>query len=360
MSDSRRTEQRLLEVLLLALKLGFTAFGGPAAHVALLRDEVVRRRGWMTDAAFLDYLGITNLIPGPNSTEMVMHVSLARAGWRGLLLGGLGFILPASSITLLFAWLYQTFGSSPEIGGVLYGVKPVVIAVVVQAIWGLARSALKTSVLWLAALLAAVGYWIGVNELVLLFGIAALTFVASRGLARTGALEPVTLGAVFWLFLKIGATLYGSGYVLLAFLRNEFTGRGWLTQDQLLTALAIGQATPGPVFSSATFVGYVLAGVPGAVLATVGIFAPAFVLVWVTHPWLERLRALPWTARLLDAVNAAALGLMAAVAAQLVRDAVVDVWTLCIAVVSGVLLRFRVNTTWLLAAGALLGWATRG
>ncbi|NJK44954.1 MAG: chromate transporter, partial [Pleurocapsa sp. SU_196_0] len=173
--------------------------------------------------------------------------------------------------------------------------------------------------------------------------------------------EPVTLGAVFWLFLKIGSTLYGSGYVLLAFLRNEFVGRGWLTQDQLLTAVAIGQVTPGPVFSSATFVGYVVAGVPGAVLATVGIFAPAFVFVWVTHPWLERLRALPWTARLLDAVNAAALGLMAAVAAQLARDALIDLWTVGIAVVSSVLLvRFRVNTTWLLAAGALLGWVTRG
>jgi chromate transporter len=241
-------------------------------------------------------------------------------------------------------------------------VKPVVIAVVVQAIWGLMRPALKTPLLWGAAALAVLGYSLGVNELVLLFGIAALAFFAARGWrGGTGALEPVTLGAVFWLFLKIGATLYGSGYELLAFLQNEFVTRGWLTQEQLLAAVAVGQVTPGPVFSSATFAGFVMAGVPGAILATVGIFAPAFAFVAVTHPWLERLRALPWTARLLDAVNAAALGLMGAVAAQLARDAVVDGWTLALALASSVaLVRFRVNTTWLLLAGAVIGWVTRG
>jgi chromate transporter len=356
-----RSASPLLEVLALALKLGFTAFGGPAAHIAMLRDETVRRRAWLTDARFLDYLGITNLIPGPNSTEMVMHVSLSRAGWRGLILGGLGFILPASSITLLFAWLYRMYGTSPEFGGVLYGLKPVVIAIVVQAIWGLARPALKTPLLWGAALLAAAGYVAGINELVLLFGIAALTFAVSRGRLNTSTLEPIMLGAVLWSFLKIGATLYGSGYVLLAFLQNEFVTRGWLTREELLTAVAIGQVTPGPVFSSATFAGFLMAGVPGAVLATIGIFAPAFAFVAITHPWLERLRAIPWTARLLDALNAAALGLMVAVAAQLARDAITDALTVALALgSSAVLVRFKVNSTWLLLIGAVMGLASRG
>ncbi len=351
-----------LEVLGMAVRLGLTAFGGPAAHVAMLREEVVRRRGWLSDADFLDYLGTTNLIPGPNSTEMVMHAGMRRAGWRGLLAGGIGFILPAASLTLFFAWLYQTYGSRPELSGVLYGVKPVVIAVVVQAVWGLARTALKTPLLWFAAGLALLGYILGLNELILLFGIAGLTFVATRPSRRSPAiLEPVTLGAVFWLFLKIGATLYGSGYVLLAFIQNEFVGRGWLGQDQLLTAVAVGQITPGPVFSSATFAGYLMAGVPGAALATVGIFAPAFVFVYLTHPLLQRLRALPWTARLLDAINAAALGLMAAVAVQLARDALIDPVTIIIALVSsGLLVRFRFNTTWLLLGAGVIGWLVRG
>jgi chromate transporter len=353
-------DRRWLEVLGLALRLGLTAFGGPAAHIALLREEVVRRRAWLSDQTFLDYLGICNLIPGPNSTELLMHVSMSRAGWRGLIAGGLGFILPAASITLFFAWLYQTFGSRPELSGVLYGIKPVVIAVVVQAVWSLARPALKTPLLWLAALLAIAGYWFGINELALLFGVAALTFIATRARTIT-TLEPISLGMIFLLFLKIGATLYGSGYVLLAFLKNQFVTRGWLTESQLLTAVAIGQVTPGPVFSSATFAGYLMGGVPGALLATLGIFAPAFILVYITHPLLERLRALPWTARLLDAVNAAALGLMAAIAVELGRAALVDVVTLIIAVVSSiVLVRFKVNATWLLLAGALIGLIARG
>jgi chromate transporter len=350
-----------LEVLTLAVRLGFTAFGGPAAHIALLRREAVERKRWVSDQQFLDYLGICNLIPGPNSTELVMHVSMHRAGWRGLLAGGAGFIVPAALVTLFFAWLYQTSGSSPALQGVLYGIKPVIIALVVQAVAGLARPALKSPMLVVAALLAVAGYLLGVNELALLVGIAALTFAVTHAPRATSALEPFTLGALFWLFLKIGATLYGSGYVLLAYLNTEFVARGWLTEAQLLAAVAVGQFTPGPVFSSATFVGYVLGGVPGAGLATLGIFAPAFVFVYLTHPWLERLRTLPWTARLLDAVNAAALGLMGAVAWQLARGAVVDALTGVLFVVSSLLLvRFKWNATWLLVAGGLIGFAVRG
>ncbi len=354
-------KSRTLEVLRLALRLGFTAFGGPAAHIALLREEVVTRKAWLTDQRFLDYLGICNLIPGPNSTELVMHVAMQRAGWRGLIAGGLGFILPAASITLFFAWLYQTYGSSPSFTGVLYGVQPVVIAVVVQAIYGLAKPALKTPLLGAAALAAIIGYALGINELVLLFGIAGLAFLASRVSPRVTLLEPVSLVGLLLLFLKIGATLYGSGYVLLAFLKNEFVLRGWLTESQLLAAVAVGQVTPGPVFSSATFVGYLIAGVPGAVLATIGIFAPAFAFVYLTHPLLSSLRAQTWTTRLLDAVNAAALGLMVAVALQLVRAALIDAPTIAIALVSSVaLVRFKVNATWLLIAGGLIGFALRG
>jgi chromate transporter len=346
----------LLEVVKLMFWLGLTAFGGPAAHIALLREAVVKRRGWVTEARFLDYLGLVNLIPGPNSTEMVMHVSLERAGWRGLLLGGAAFIVPAASLTLLFAVLFERFGSSPIGTGVLIGVYPVVIAVVAQAIWGLASAALKHSSLIMAAALACVGYVLGLNELLILIVIAGAHFALTRGASKLRALEPITLTAILLLFLKIGATLYGSGYVLLAYLKNEFVLRGWLTEAQLLAAVAIGQVTPGPVFSSATFVGYLMAGIPGAILATIGIFAPAFFFVWITHPLLERLRQLEWTSKLLDAVNAAALGLMLGVTITLARDALRDVPTVLIALVSSVLLvRFKVNSTWLVLGGAMLG-----
>ena len=345
----------LQEVIGLMLRLGLTAFGGPAAHIAMLHQEVVVKRAWITEQQFLDYLGLVNLIPGPNSTELIMHVSLKKAGWRGLWLGGAAFILPAASITLLFAWLYQQYGTTPIGTGILTGIKPVVIAVVAQAIYALLRPALKTSSLMLLAALTALGYLLGINELVLLLTLVLAHFTFTRA-KPTLALEPISLGMVFLLFLKIGATLYGSGYVLLAYLKNEFVAQGWLTEPQLLAAIAIGQLTPGPVFSSATFVGFQMAGLSGAILATIGIFLPAFMFVWLTHPLLEKLRALPWTSRMLDAVNAAALGLMLGVLVILTRDAVVNVLTGLIAVFSLIgLVRFKINSTWLIAIGALLG-----
>ena len=345
----------LQEVIGLMLRLGLTAFGGPAAHIAMLHQEVVVKRAWITEQQFLDYLGLVNLIPGPNSTELVMHVSLEKAGWRGLWLGGAAFILPAASLTLLFAWLYQQYGTTPIGTGILTGIKPVVIAVVAQAIYALLRPALKTSSLMLLAALTALGYLLGINELVLLLTLVLGHFTFTRA-KPTLALEPISLSLIFLLFLKIGATLYGSGYVLLAYLKNEFVTRGWLTEPQLLAAIAIGQLTPGPVFSSATFVGFQMAGLSGAVLATIGIFLPAFMFVWLTHPLLEKLRALPWTSRMLDAVNAAALGLMLGVLFVLTRDAIVDVLTGLIAVFSLIgLVRFKINSTWLIAIGALLG-----
>lgn len=362
----------------MALRLGFTAFGGPAAHIAMLREEVVARRGWVSDQHFLDALGAVNLIPGPNSTELVMHIGMRRAGWRGLLAGGLGFILPAALLTLMFAVMYVEFGSHPQAQWLLYGIKPVIIAVVVQAIWGLSRTAFKTWRLALVAALVLGLHLTGVNELILLFTGAFLAATLERGAGQARVFGfmpiwlvsllqttvpagvPVTLGGLFLNFLKIGSVLYGSGYVLLAFLRGEFVTRGWITKAQLLDAVAAGQFTPGPVFSSATFVGYVIAGVPGAVLATVGIFAPAFVFVGLTGRLIAWLRSKPWTSSLLDGVNASAMGLMAAVTLELGRAALVDVPTVLLSLVALVaLIRFRINSTWLVLAGAVLGWLLR-
>jgi len=373
------------EVAGVALKLGVTAFGGPAAHIALLREEVVARRGWLSDQYFLDLIGATNLIPGPNSTEMVIHVGYIRAGWRGLVAAGALFILPAAAITLAFAWAYVRYGATPAGEWLLYGVKPVIIAVVVQALWGLGRTAVKGPFLAAVGAATALLYLLGFNELVLLFGGALLVFLVETALRRrargtpvaallpVGALSlpalpllalqaaavPVSLGTLFLTFLKIGAVLYGSGYVLLAFLRGDFVERlGWLTDQQLLDAVAVGQFTPGPVFTTATFVGYLVAGLPGAVLATLGIFLPAFLFVALLHPIVPRLRRWPWTAALLDGVNVAALGLMAAVAWQLGRDAIVDVPTALLAVAAALLLiRFKVNSAWLVLAGGAVGVA---
>lgn len=362
------------DVLRLALRLGFTAFGGPAAHIALLHDEVVRRRQWLTEEHFLDLLGATNLIPGPNSTEMVIHVGQVRAGWRGLIAGGLGFILPAAAMVLALAWAYVRYGTLPAAEWLLYGIKPVIIAVVAQALWGLGRTALKGPLLLAVAAAALVLYLLGGNELALLFGGGLLVLIARRlwrpGQAATalavplaaplaGWLQPgagpVDLRLLFLLFLKIGSVLYGSGYVLLAFLRNDFVVRlGWLTHQQLLDAVAVGQFTPGPVFTTATFIGYVLGGVPGAVLATVGIFLPSFVFVAAVNPLVPRLRHSPVMSALLDGVNAAALGLMAAVTWELGRAALVDGVTLLLALAAALLLfRFKVNSTWLVLGGGV-------
>uniref|UniRef100_UPI0035AFADC8 chromate efflux transporter n=1 Tax=Promineifilum sp. TaxID=2664178 RepID=UPI0035AFADC8 len=351
--DRPRPTGSAREVALLFLRLGLTAFGGPAAHIALFRDEVVTRRRWVTDAEFLDLLAASNLIPGPNSTEMAIHLGYVRAGWRGLVAGGTAFILPAFLIVLGVAALYARYGETPAVQGLLYGIEPVVIAVIAQAIWGLGRTAVKG---WLLALVGAAAfglYFLNVHELLLLFGGGLLVMLARNGrrlllamayvgagfkpaptdlmeaLWRVGAgfkpaptieAAPVALVTLFLTFLKIGAVLYGSGYVLVAFLQTEFVERlGWIGSEQLLDAVAVGQFTPGPVFTTATFIGYLVAGAPGAVLATVGIFLPGFVFVAVTNPFIPRLRRSPWLAALLDGVVAASLGLMAAVAVELAR-----------------------------------------
>ncbi len=382
--DAAEGRRRLGDVTRLMGRLGFTAFGGPAAHIAMMHDEVVTRRRWMDDQRFVDLVGVTNLIPGPNSTEMAMHIGHERAGWRGLLSGGAAFILPAAAITLVFAWLYVEYGATPRGEGILAGIKPVVIVVVAQALLKLGRSTLRGWRRALVAVAALAAYLAGVNELAILAAGAAVVLilrgagggpvmplllpggVGSRGRLGEGltltwmALQDdatISLGRLFLVFLKAGAFLYGSGYVLLAFLENDLVrGLGVLTQDQLIDAIAIGQLTPGPVFTTATFVGYVLAGLPGAVVATVAIFLPSFVFVGAVTPLMRRVRDRDWTAALLDGVNAAALGLMAGVTILLAGDALTDPLSFALAGATAVLLwRTRINSAWLILVGAAIG-----
>jgi chromate transporter len=379
MNPSRST---LRELALLFLKLGTTAFGGPAAHIALMEDEVVGRRRWLTREAFLDYLGATNLIPGPNSTEMAIHIGHSRGGWPGLVVAGISFILPAALIVCAAAWAYVTYGSLPAVSGVLYGVKPVVIAVVVQALWGLGRTAVKDLRLAAVGLLSVAALAAGTHELAVLAGagvlaalarrpragghLAAMTIggcaaggaSASAAAASAAAAVPFALWPMFLLFAKIGAVLFGSGYVLLAFLRADFVERlGWLTEAQLLDAIAVGQVTPGPVFTTATFVGYVLGGASGAAVATVGIFLPAFMFVALGGPLVPRIRRSPAAGAVLDGVNVASLALMAVVTWHLGRSALVDPLTAGLAIVAAVsILKYRVNSVWLIAGGGLAGW----
>jgi chromate transporter len=370
----------LRELAWLFTKLGFVAFGGPASHVAMMRREVVERRRWMDDQEFLDLNGATNLIPGPNSTELAIHIGRERAGWRGLLVAGACFIVPATLIVLAFAVAYGVYGGTPAGRSLLYGVTPVVIAIVAQALWGLLKTAVKGP---LTASVGAVSLLLylfaGVPEIPLLFGAALIVFAvqnARRGWGEAASVAPlgIPLGflvavlapavggvlSIFWSFLKIGSVLFGSGYVLLAFLRSEFVGPGMLTGQQIVDAVAVGQVTPGPVFTTATFIGYLLGGIPGALAATIGIFLPAFVFVAVTGPFVPLLRSSPIFSSLLDGVNVASLALMAGVTLRLARETVVDPLALLIAVGALVLLlRFRTNSAWLVIAGGAIGLAAR-
>jgi chromate transporter len=378
--DSTRSG-RLRELAALFARLGVTAFGGPVAHLAMMEDEVVRRRQWLSREEFLDLVGATNLIPGPNSTEVAIHVGHRRAGWPGLLVAGLSFILPATVIVWGVAAIYVAYGTLPEVAGLLYGVKPVVIAVVAQALWGMGRSALKNRGLIAAGVVAVALCAAGANEIATLFGIGLavaaarrllpgarpagvllVTPLSSLGLAAAAA-QPFQLSTLFLVFVKIGSVLFGSGYVLLAFLRSELVLHlGWLTETQVLDAVAVGQFTPGPLSTTATFIGFVLGGHAGAALATAGMFLPAFFFVAVSGPLVPRLRRSPAAGAFLDGVNVASLALMAVVAVRLAGDAVRDVPTLVLALASGILLLgCRVNATWLILGGAVLGMlATRG
>jgi len=392
----------LRELAALFLRLGTTAFGGPAAHIAMMQDEVVTRRKWLTPTEFLDMLAATNFIPGPNSTEMSIHIGYRRAGWRGLVVAGSCFILPAALMCAALAALYTRYGHSPISQSLLYGVKPVVIAVVGQALYRLGRAAIKTPLLAALTMLAAAALLLRVGELLTLFGtgaLAALLFAAQKnrrvgGMAggnsvpllavaprALGALKApaaaaavggwwggmtvaAPLGPLFLVFLKIGSVLFGSGYVLLAFLQTDVVDRHhWLTQEQLLDAIAVGQVTPGPVFTTATFIGYVAAGPWGAVLATLGIFVPAFFFVAASAPLLVRMRQSKVLGAFLDGLNVASLALMAVVMVRLAvgggpmdRPALVDGVTIALAAASlALLILKKVNSMWLVLAGAVAG-----
>jgi len=370
----------LLELARLYLKLGAVAFGGPPAHIAMMEDEVVSRRGWLTREQFLDFLGATNLIPGPNSTEMAIHVGRVRAGWPGLLVAGCSFILPASILVTALAWAYVRYGSLPQVSGVLYGVKPIVIALIVQAVLKLGKSAVKSRWLAVVGALAALATALGVDQLAVLAGGGVLTGLiywqrsvrreservaaflgGGTGLtgivAGSSLVAPFSLTALFLVFMKVGAILFGGGYVLVALIRsNLVTHLGWISERQLLDAIAMGQVTPGPLSTTATFIGYLLGGFPGAVIATVAIFLPAFFFVAISGPLVPRLRRSPLAGAVLDGVNVAALALIAVVTWQLFRSAVVDWTTLILAGLSFILLmRYRVNSVWLVLGGAMIG-----
>ncbi len=371
----------LREVGLFFLRLGFTAFGGPAGHIAMMEHEAVRLRGWLCREEFLDLLGAMSLIPGPSSTEMAIVLGYRRAGWPGLLLAGIGFILPAAGITAALAWAYVRYGALPQAAGLLYGVKPVLIAIVAQALLGLGRSALKSWPLGLIGAVAAVANALGGSPLPILAGAGGTAMAArwigdrargacaprEQGMAVLplvpGALAPMAGAAPFGLwplflfFLKVGTVLFGSGYVLLAFLRADLVIRWhWLTEAQLLDAVAIGQVTPGPVFTTATFIGYLLGRGWGALLATLGIFLPSFGLVALSGPLVPRLRRSPTAGAFLDGANVASLALMVVVTVQLARSALVDAITAALAALSAVLLlRFHIRSSWLVLGGALLG-----
>lgn len=384
--DSTASRANLVDLGLIFLKLGTTAFGGPAAHIAMMRSEFVDRRHWLSEAEFLDLVGASSLIPGPSSTELAIHIGLRRAGWTGLILAGTCFILPASLIVTAIAWAYVRFGQLPQAAGLLYGIKPVIIAVVLQALWGLGRTALKTRLLAAVGLVTLVLAFLGVPPLALLFGtggalgvwgwfrhepnrtvrpllalgaVASFLVVVPIGISSLSRLAPRSPGLwpLFLVFLKIGSVLYGSGYVLLAFLSADLvTHLHWLTQTQILDATAVGQITPGPVFTTATFIGYLLAGGKGALIATVAIFLPAFLLVAVSRPIVLRLRQSPTAAAFLDGVNVASLALMAHVTWQLGRASIVDISTFAVAAVSAVFLfRYKINSAWLVLGGALIG-----
>jgi chromate transporter len=373
-------------VLVVMLKLGTIAFGGPAVHVAMLREETVRRRHWLADTEFLDLFGAVSVLPGPSSTQLAIVLARRRAGWVGLLLGGACFILPAMAIVLALAWAYVRYGSTPTGGGVLYGVGPVVIAVVAVAVWELARSALVPhreqgwlAVAGLAAVgvAAFVGYLAGLDVLVILAAAGLVVSLASnwrrlRPAARS-LLLPVlgllaiaasarrhpSLTAVAGEFLKLGVVVFGSGYLLLAFLQRDLvSGLGWLDPRQVLDGVIAGQITPGPVFTTATFLGYLLGGLPGAIVATAAIFAPSFVLVAALEPLIGRIRRSPWAGAALDGITIAALGLMAGVTIDLGRAAITDPLTAAIAITALlVVLRWRPNTAWLVLTGAAIGIA---
>jgi chromate transporter len=382
---------RLTEIAQIFLKLGIIGFGGPVAHIAMIEDEIVKRRQWLTQEHFLDLLGATNLIPGPNSTEMAIHIGYIYAGWLGLIIAGICFILPAVLITGFLAWIYVSYGTLPQISPLLYGIKPVVLAIIINAVWGLGKKAVKTRKLLIIAI--AVGLiteFTKINEIVsllmggilgmiwlrssnqsnlIILGLTAETFlqttVISTATNNINNHVSVSLWKLGLFFLKIGSVLFGGGYLLIAFLQRELVEEySWLTQQQLLDSIAIGQFTPGPVLSTATFIGYIIAGFPGAIVATVGIFLPSFLFVAMLNSFMDTLRKSSWTRPFLDAVNVSAVALMTLTTIQVgiatlisPKTDSIDFLSLGIAVISAILvMRYHINAAYLIVGGGIIGY----
>ncbi len=378
------TNVPLTDLAKLFLRLGITAFGGPAAHIAMMRHEVVERRHWLTDKEFLDLLAATNLIPGPNSTEMAIHLGYKHGGKAGLIVAGICFILPASLIVVAIAWAYAQYGNTPQVDWLMYGIGPVVIAIIVQALVKLGSSAitqmphalLGTAVLALAlsgtnellllmigaivGLLMTTGRWVGMTAILTSLTAATQSIYLSAQTVTAEAV-PFTLTRLTLFFAKVGSILFGSGYVLLAFLRADLTERwGWLTDQQLIDAVTIGQVTPGPVFTTATFIGYLLGGWSGAILATIAIFVPGFIFVAISQPLIPKLRNSRLLSGVLDGIVTASFALMAAVTWQLAQTSLVDVYTAVIGLTTlAILVTLKPNSTWLILAGATVGWLLR-
>ncbi len=365
-------KKELKEIAFLFFKLGCIAFGGPAAHIAMMENEVVTKRKWMTQEHFLDLIGATNLIPGPNSTEMTMHCGHEKAGWKGLFIAGFCFIFPAALITGVFAWLYQKYGQLPDVDPFIYGIKPAVISIILMAAYKLSKKAIKSKQLALLCVLAIIACLLGVNEIIVLFGAAilgVLLFFIKRNKNYLNSIIPlfimqfstetkISTLSVFLVFFKIGAILYGSGYVLFAFLDSELVANGWLTKQALLDAIAVGQITPGPILTTATFIGWQMNGFLGAFAATLGIFIPSFLLVLILNPLIPKMRKSKVISNILDTVNVAAVALIIAVCVEMAKNTITDWRTTLITIVSllTVFLFKKLNSAFIVLGSSILGY----
>lgn len=373
--NTKQGEVSLKEIIKVFTKLGIIGFGGPAAHIAMMREEVVVKRKWMDEQHFLDLLGATNLIPGPNSTEMAIHIGYDKAGWKGLIIAGLCFILPAVLLTGVLAYFYKNYGELPQIQPFIYGIKPAIIAIILGAVFPLAKKSIKSLFLAFIGLIVLVASLFGTNEIILMFGAGFLAYVVfyinttKRSTLQSFLPFPFLLSIqntlftntnmqLFWIFLKIGAILYGSGYVLFAFLDTELVQTGLLTKEQLIDSIAVGQFTPGPVFSSVTFIGFQINGLSGAILSTVAIFLPSFILVALLNPLMKKLRNSKGLSVFLDAVNVASVALIIAVCITMTRDVLLNWQTLVITLLSGILVfKFKkVNSAFIVLTGTFLGY----
>lgn len=366
----------LIQIAKVFLKLGAITFGGPAAHVAMMDEEIVNKRQWISREKLLDLLGVTNLIPGPNSTELAIHIGYEKAGWKGLIIAGSCFILPAMTIVWILAIVYVRYQNVPSAEWLLYGIKPVVIAIIIQALWKLGKKAVKNISTTIGGILTTLGFFFGGDEVIILL-LMGLGVMISENFSKnniqgafllpfSGLFAQTSVNLtfipnglnIFLAFLKIGSVLYGGGYVLLAFLQRDFVENyQWLTSQQLLDAIAIGQLTPGPIFTTATFVGYLVGGNLGAIYATAGIFLPSFIFVLLINPWINKIRNSKSASSFLDGVNVASLGLMTGVTFILIRTSVIDSFTLILAIITTIIIfRYQVNSAWLVLGGGLLGF----